>query len=75
MLDRYKASPLNPSVHSDAEAPNSQRDRRLMSLGMLAPDIQRAILERRAPKQLSARQLLAQDLPVAWADQRKLLGS
>ena len=52
----------------------SQRDRRLMSLGLLAPDIQKAILTGRVPAGLTAKQLLGADLPIAWADQRKLLG-
>lgn len=73
MLSRYKASPLDLASHVDAEAPVNQRDRRLMSLGMLAPDIQKAILERKAPVTLTANKLLAADLPIAWVDQRKLL--
>ncbi|MGE0773806.1 MAG: recombinase family protein [Sphingomonadaceae bacterium] len=74
MLARYKASPLDLSIHHDAEAPVGQRDRRLMAVGMLAPDIQRAILERRAPARLTAKHLLGGDLPIAWEEQRKLLG-
>jgi site-specific DNA recombinase len=74
LLLQHKASPLDLAVHSDAEAPATQRDRRRLSLGLLAPDIQRAILERRAPAALTPHQLLASDLPVAWADQRRLLG-
>ena len=45
-----------------------------MNLGLLAPDIQRAILENRAPAGLTANQLLSIDLPIAWADQRRTLG-
>lgn len=41
MLERHSASPLDPDRHEDALAPVSQRDRRLMSLGMLAPDIRK----------------------------------
>jgi hypothetical protein len=74
MLGRYKASPLDPASHVDAEAPVNQRDRRLMSLGMLAPDIQKAILERKAPVGLTANKLLAADLPIAWGDQCRLFG-
>jgi hypothetical protein len=48
--------------------------RRLTALAFLAPDIQRAIVDGRMPAGLSARQIMAQDLPLAWADQRSLLG-
>lgn len=74
MLSRYKASPLDLASHVDAEAPVNQRDGRLMSLGMLAPDIQKAILERRAPAALTAHKLLAADLPITWAVLRRSQG-
>ena len=47
---------------------------RLVALSCLAPDIVTAIVEGRQPQGLSARRLLEIELPLAWADQRALLG-
>ena len=48
---------------------------RMARLAFLAPDIIKAILEGRQPKALTARSLLRlSELPLAWNDQRKLLG-
>ncbi len=46
----------------------------LAALSCLAPDIVTAIVERRQPQALTARTLLAIELPVSWQDQRALLG-
>jgi site-specific DNA recombinase len=48
---------------------------RLVRLSYLAPDITRAILDGRQPRGLTADKLLAHSrLPLAWHDQRTLLG-
>jgi site-specific DNA recombinase len=48
---------------------------RLVRLSYLAPDITRAILEGRQPRGLTADKLLVQSrLPLAWHDQRSVLG-
>ena len=48
---------------------------RLVRLSYLAPDITRAILDGRQPRGLAADKLLVQSrLPLAWHDQRTLLG-
>jgi len=48
---------------------------RLARLRFLAPDITLAIFEGRQPVELTARALLRRgELPVDWADQRKVLG-
>jgi len=48
---------------------------RLVRLSYLAPDITQAILDGRQPHDLTADQLLAHSrLPLAWHDQRTLLG-
>jgi hypothetical protein len=56
----------------------STRDRhieRLARLAYLAPDITRAILDGKQPAALTSRRLLKLPaLPLAWADQRRLLG-
>ena len=74
MLEKQNASPLRPDDHSSAQAASDQRGRRKMNLGLLAPDLQRAILENRAPSGLTANKILSMDLPIAWVDQRQLFG-
>jgi hypothetical protein len=54
---------------------SKQHLNRLARLGYLAPDIITAIVEGRQPPSLSGRTLLRfANLPVEWAEQRKLLG-
>ena len=48
--------------------------RQTVGFAFLAPDIQVAILEGRQPAGLTARQILQQGVPAAWADQRRLFG-
>ena len=47
---------------------------KLAALSCLAPDIVTAIVEGRQPASLTARTLQDIDLPLAWPDQRALLG-
>ena len=47
---------------------------KLAALACLAPDIVTAIVEGRQPASLTARTLQNIDLPLAWPDQRALLG-
>ena len=48
--------------------------RNLTILAFLAPDIQRAILEGRHPAGLKLADLLANEIPLGWNDQRAMLG-
>ncbi len=56
-----------------AASPKSPYERRLLRLAFLAPDIQQAILAGKQPRGLNLEQMIHQDLPIAWAQQRKLL--
>ena len=48
---------------------------RILPLGLLAPDIVEAILTGRQPIELTAKRLKRiRDLPVSWAEQRRVLG-
>ena len=48
---------------------------RILPLGLLAPDIVEAILGGRQPIELTAKRLKRiRDLPVSWAEQRRVLG-
>ncbi|MFP5328551.1 MAG: recombinase family protein [Alphaproteobacteria bacterium] len=65
LLKTHSMSPFNPDVHAFATAPAYQRQRRLMSLGLIAPALQKSILQNRVAR-------LPADfanLPLAWADQ------
>jgi len=52
----------------------STYERRLLSLAMMAPDIQRAILLGRHPPELTLDRLMSMHLPLSWPAQRQALG-
>jgi hypothetical protein len=58
----------------NASTPKSQYERRLSALAFLAPDIQDAILHGRQPAGLTLGRLMEMELPLAWTDQRAMLG-
>jgi site-specific DNA recombinase len=68
LLERYQISPINALHHVNAEAPRDQRDRRLMHLGLIAPKLQKHILEGRSLDPGVLGQLRG-EFPLAWADQ------
>jgi site-specific DNA recombinase len=47
---------------------------KLASLACLAPDIVTAIIQGRQPASLTSRSMLEAELPLAWPDQRRVLG-
>ncbi len=47
---------------------------KLAALACLAPDIITAIVQGRQPAALTSRSLLEAELPLAWSDQRRVLG-
>ena len=55
-------------------APSSPYERRLLGIALLAPDIQRAILDGRQPRTLNLERLVHGNIPLGWAEQRKSLG-
>ena len=72
LLSQHHMSPLEPDAHSQAAAPTWQRQRHSMALGLLAPDLQRSMLEGRL---CSLPDQLRREAPLAWADQRSISGS
>jgi site-specific DNA recombinase len=68
----------NPEQSMNRIAADANRCRtrlaRMFGLSFLAPDIVKAILSGRQPKQLGYRDLMEVDLPMAWPEQRKVLG-
>ena len=55
-------------------SPSSPHDRAILRLAFLAPDIQRAILNGHQPLHLNLETLKNKAIPLAWSQQRKLLG-
>lgn len=55
-------------------APASPYERSILRLAFLAPDIQRAILAGRQPPDLNLQAFKKIDIPLAWSQQRKVLG-
>ena len=71
----HQAAPtMSPAQWRQARSIPDSYLRRIMGLAFLAPDIQRAFLEGRQPAGLTARQLFAAGVPLAWNDQRAALG-
>jgi len=65
-------SPLDPSAHAQATAPAWQRQRRIMALGLLAPQLQKKMLQGSYAGALNAMMAAA---PLAWADQISLINA
>ncbi len=81
VAEAYQARQLilasaNQSIAAIAASHGRCRTRlgKLAAIGCLAPDIATAIVEGRQPPTLSARTLQDINLPLAWADQRAVLG-
>ena len=68
MVERERGMPV---MHT---APVSPCDRKILRLAFLAPDIQQGILSGRQPPDLNLEKLVQITIPLAWSEQRKLLG-
>jgi hypothetical protein len=73
ILAREGLSPLTPAIAPEAKAPVSAYDRKLCCLALLAPHLQRMILEGRQPEGLDIGSIIQADPPLAWADQETWL--
>jgi len=67
LLEMYSMSPIAPDSHVKATAPAWQRQRRIMALGLLAPSLQKAVLQ--GTYSPSVNHLLRELPPLAWSDQ------
>lgn len=75
VLQDHHASPVTPAeANRDARGIDDSYLRSIAGLGFLAPDIQAAIVRGRQPAGLTLETLQSMKLPIAWADQRALLG-
>ncbi|MEJ6678015.1 recombinase family protein, partial [Parasphingorhabdus sp.] len=73
-LKELNASPLHPEMHEHMSTPINEWTRERLAIGLLAPDIQKALLTGTAPLGLDAEKLLSRDMPLDWEGQRKFLG-
>ena len=73
-LTELKASPLHPEMHEHMSTPINEWTRERIAIGLLAPDIQKALLTGKAPLGLDPEKLLCRDIPLDWEGQRKFLG-
>ena len=73
-LTELNASPLHPEMHEHMSTPINEWTRERVAIGLLAPDIQRALLTGKAPLGLDPEKLLSRDMPLDWEGQRKFLG-
>ena len=73
-LTELNASPLHPEMHEHMSTPINEWTRERIAIGLLAPDIQKALLTGKAPLGLDPEKLLSRDMPLDWEGQRKFLG-
>ncbi len=73
-LTELNASPLHPEMHEHMSTPINEWTRERIAIGLLAPDIQKALLTGKAPLGLYPEKLLSRDMPLDWKGQRKFLG-
>jgi len=73
-LSALDASPLDTSGHQHMRAPADAWVRARIPLGLLAPDIRKALLQGTLLRGISADELLAMDLPLDWNEQRRVFG-
>lgn len=68
------ASPLHPEMHEHMSTPINEWTRERIAIGLLAPDIQKALLTGKATLGLDPEKLLSREMPLDWEGQRKFLG-
>lgn len=74
LLTRLNASPLHPDDHIGMTAPINEWGRQRVAIGLLAPDIQKMLLQGRAPPHITPNMLLSADIPMDWDEQRRMFG-
>jgi site-specific DNA recombinase len=74
LLARLDASPLAPDRHGQMTVPVNEWSRQRMAVGLLAPDIQKMLLQGKAPPHVTPDMLVSRDLPMDWEEQRRMFG-
>ena len=73
-LAELNASPLALDQHGAMHAPAGSWIPHRLTLGLLAPDIQKAILQNTLPFPLELEAILNAEIPLDWDDQRRMIG-
>jgi len=73
-LRDHHGSPLAPDEHEQMRAPADAWTRDRITLGLLAPDIQKALLQGTLASPPNPDALLATGLPLDWHEQRRMFG-
>nr|WP_221774232.1 recombinase family protein [Novosphingobium flavum] len=73
-LAEHDASPLDPGQHARMRAPVDAWTRERIAIGLLAPDIQKALLQGTMPRGFDPDELVGMNLPLDWGEQRRMLG-
>jgi hypothetical protein len=73
-LAQLNTSPLEPERHCDMAVPVNEWTKVRLPIGLLAPDIQKALLQGTVPAGFDPDRLLSADMPLDWAEQRQFLG-
>ena len=73
-LTELNASPLHPEMHEHMSTPVNEWTRERIAIGLLAPDVQKALLTEKASLGLDPEKLLSRDMPLDWEGQRRFLG-
>jgi hypothetical protein len=74
-LSDLNASPIATSQHSQMTGPTADWRRLRLVIGLLAPDIQRAMLTGGAPNHTTPDWMLSQEWPLDWSEQRAMFGA
>ncbi|HVH49562.1 MAG TPA: recombinase family protein [Sphingomicrobium sp.] len=74
-LSELNASPVATSHHSQMTGPTADWRRLRLVIGLLAPDIQRAMLTGGAPNHVTPDWMLSQEWPLDWGEQRTMFGA
>jgi site-specific DNA recombinase len=74
LLNKLNASPMAPEHHGQMTVPNNEWSRQRIAIGLLAPDIQKMLLQGKAAPHLMPEMLVSRDLPMDWEEQRRILG-
>jgi site-specific DNA recombinase len=74
-LSQLNALPMTTAQHGQMTGPTADWRRLRLVIGLLAPDIQRAMLTGTAPGHVTPDWMLSQEWPLDWAEQRAMFGA
>ena len=72
LLTKLNASPIAPELHGRMTVPVNEWSRQRMAIGLLAPDIQKMLLQGKAPPHVTPDLLIKRNLPMDWNEQRQM---